>query len=148
MDNFIAIVKDNDGKFRGYDCSASQDYFNVSDYKKGFMVFEVDTMEHAVSEAQKNFTEYGYSFVNMFEKKPEKMIPVMTVRELKRFIAEHRIPDDAEIYYQRIEDKYFDEHSWETKNKPSEDGFIDQFIGTFGATRYPNDMNLYITAHY
>ena len=40
-----------------------------------------------------------------------------TVGDLKEFLAEHNLPNDAKILIQRVEDKYFEKHGWKTINK-------------------------------
>jgi len=34
------------------------------------------------------------------------------IKRLKRILE--RVPDDAQIFYERIEDKYFESHGWST----------------------------------
>jgi hypothetical protein len=43
-----------------------------------------------------------------------------TVGQLKKFIEEYQIPDDAVIVYQRIEDFYFEQNNWTTLKKKGE----------------------------
>ena len=40
-----------------------------------------------------------------------------TIKDLKNFIEKYKIPDDAKIFLQRVEDVYFEKHNWETENK-------------------------------
>ena len=69
LDNIVAIVKGRDGKFRGYSCCASNEYRKISDYRKyGYKIFEVNSVEEAISKAQEAETEYGYLFVNLERK--------------------------------------------------------------------------------
>lgn len=64
-DNFIAIVKENK-KYIGYNCSASQSYSKISDYKKCFREFECASVKKAIKKAQEVWPcEYGYRFVNL-----------------------------------------------------------------------------------
>lgn len=71
----------------------------------------------------------------------------LTVGELRKRIAD--LPDDAKVFYQRIEDVYFKEHGWTTRNKVSEyPDYPDEWIRAFGVCRYRDDKDLYITAHY
>lgn len=44
-----------------------------------------------------------------------------TVGQLLEFIKEHNLPNDSKILIQRIEDIYFEKHSWGTVKK---EGFI------------------------
>ena len=64
--NFIFIIKNSKGKFTGYECYASLDYNRLSDYRKyGIKIFEAKSAEEAIKKAQKEYTEYGYKFVNL-----------------------------------------------------------------------------------
>jgi hypothetical protein len=75
-DNYLAIVKCKDSKYRAYDLSASCEYplYKLSEVllKKHNSVFEVDTMEEAVIKAEEycnsEIVEYGYRFINILEK--------------------------------------------------------------------------------
>lgn len=58
------------------------------------------------------------------------------------------VPDDASVYYQRIEDSYFDEGSWRTVERPGENGWADQYVRAFCVITYKGDNAIYITAHY
>lgn len=44
----------------------------------------------------------------------------LTVKELKDFIEKHKIPDDAVVMIQRIEDRYFENHGWGVYKKGGE----------------------------
>ena len=72
----------------------------------------------------------------------------LTVGELKRWIKEHKIPDDAKVFYQRIGDVYFKKHGWETIEKDWDADIKSEYILTFGPRKYKDDPNLYIDAHY
>jgi len=64
-DNFMAIIYE-DGKYHGYHCCASLDYFNVEDYKRqGTYQFTEDTWQGAVDACYNfGYLEYGYDFIN------------------------------------------------------------------------------------
>ena len=78
-----------------------------------------------------------------------------TVRDLKNFIKDNKIPDDALILYQRIEDYYFTKKGgWgesvctvrktsELKGAPD-----DQYTTVWTPIKFKKDDNLYLTAHY
>ena len=66
----------------------------------------------------------------------------MTVADLRKAIA--NLPDDGEVYIQRIEDKYFP--NWPVKIMIGEMG-EEQYIDTWCAINY-DGKNLYITSHY
>ena len=73
----------------------------------------------------------------------------LTVGQLKRWIKEHKIPDDANVYYQRIEDVYFERHGWNTIKRPWNGGETEtEYIEAFGCYKFKDDSNLYINAHY
>lgn len=36
----------------------------------------------------------------------------MTVGSLKKFIEEHKVPDNARVMIQRVEDVYYEKHGW------------------------------------
>jgi len=64
----------------------------------------------------------------------------MTVRELKEKLE--NVPDDAVVYYQRIEDHYFD-CGWKTTEIETSD-----YIKAFTA-KYHEDSNAFVVnAHY
>lgn len=75
----------------------------------------------------------------------------MKVGDLKKILMDH--PDDAKVYYERIEDEYFEiGKGWEEnsakKLDPESPQFKKQFIEVWGRIKYKNDDNLYLTAHY
>jgi ribosomal protein L22 len=70
-DNYIGIWKCKDGKYRGYDLSASCDAPKRKPLK--WACFVEDTLENAIKNAQAQYTEYGFRFMNDFRKnKKEK----------------------------------------------------------------------------
>jgi hypothetical protein len=76
--------------------------------------------------------------------------PNLTVGLLREAMKD--LPDDAPVYYERIEDVYFEKHGWTTEPRPNPDGYNDcppsQFIRAFTPIRYKDDNGLYITAHF
>lgn len=85
--------------------------------------------------------------------KPEDALEdcYLTVGQLKKFLKD--LPDDGKIYYQRIEDVYFEKHNWGQNSKFM--GSIEnlglskeEYIKVWSPVKYPNDNNLYLTAHY
>lgn len=65
-DNYLLIHKGKDGKFRGYNRSASCEYW-IEPGEDEVTRFEVDTTEEAIAMAQKEHSEYGYYFCNLNE---------------------------------------------------------------------------------
>lgn len=76
-------------------------------------------------------------------------IPYLTIKDLKERIKD--LPDDMPVYYQRIEDQYF-EHGWTTKTLLWErTKFGDEhseYISAFSAYKHPDDYIFVINAHY
>ncbi len=74
----------------------------------------------------------------------------LTVGQLRRTLAD--LPDDAVVYYERIEDSYFKAGTgWTTLTLPDEEdsGGLDRnMIPAFTSFRRNDDNALYITAHY
>lgn len=74
----------------------------------------------------------------------------MTVGDIREKIK--NMPDDARVYYQRIEDVYFDKHKWVADKvipddfMPDERELDNEYIHAFCCFEYSGD--LYITAHY
>ena len=81
---------------------------------------------------------------------------VLTVGQLRESIKD--IPDDTPVYYQRIEDKYFENHGWETDklvwNYSKALGYIySEYIPAFSAYLHSlnfrsNEDVFVINAHY
>jgi len=69
----------------------------------------------------------------------------MTVKDLKRSLND--IPDDYKIYYQRIEDIYFNKHGWKGKKIKFYDSFS-EYIRAFSAYPKKNNKILVINGHY
>lgn len=73
----------------------------------------------------------------------------MTVWELKEQIKMYWIPDDAEVFVERVEDIYFEKHWWKTRKKYSSFCWFDvEYIPSFCVCKYKWDWNLYIDQHY
>ncbi len=83
----------------------------------------------------------------------DKFIDYLTVGQLREKIKD--MPDDAKVYYRRIEDVYFDKYEWSKSSvfKPcfpyADDREMDnEYTRAFQALKYKDDPNLYIDAHY
>ena len=74
--------------------------------------------------------------------------PNLTVGRLREAMKD--LPDDAPVFYERIEDVYFEKHGWTTEPRPNEypECPPSQFIRAFTSIRYKDDNGLYITAHF
>jgi len=75
----------------------------------------------------------------------------LTIKELRDFLDQYDLDDNALVYYQRIEDDYFYVGGGWKENlvlKDSEDGMADEYIKVRACVKFHNDGNLYLTAHY
>ena len=74
----------------------------------------------------------------------------MIVQEVIDRIDKYNIPMDAEVFIERVEDIYFEDHWWKTKKKY--DPYIPEkpteYIKPFSCCKYKRDKNLYIDCHY
>ncbi len=48
----------------------------------------------------------------------------LTVGELKRFLNEHNLPDNAQVLIQRVKDVYFEKHNWGVYLKEGYNSFL------------------------
>lgn len=74
----------------------------------------------------------------------------MTVGKLIQYIYENNIDLNSNIYVERIEDEYFENHGWKTIDK---DNFEfseekDKYYKIFSYRKYKDDNKLYLTGHY
>lgn len=67
----------------------------------------------------------------------------MTFAELFEFVELHEIDWNSQIYYQRIEDYYFDISDW--PKIENDDG---EFVKVESPIYYPDDEKIYLSAHY
>lgn len=73
----------------------------------------------------------------------------MTVGDLKRLIKD--FPDDAKVYYQRIEDVYFKKHGWNNTTIERLDGdesYQGEYVWLQGFLFNRENNILYLSAHY
>lgn len=75
----------------------------------------------------------------------------LTVGRLKQLTAD--LPDDAPVYYQRLEDSYFDrDRTWASvvldESNYGDDSCHGDYIRPWGAFRIKDDKAVYLTAHY
>lgn len=74
----------------------------------------------------------------------------MTVGDMRKAIE--GLPDTARVFYERIEDVYFDKWNWEadmylpTQGVPEQDQVFDEYLRAYAG--YHRDGDLFITAHY
>ena len=71
----------------------------------------------------------------------------LTVGELKR--ALEGMADGAPVFYERIEDVYFEKHGWPLRAVPDlHHERPDYYVQAFSASPASDGSALYITAHY
>lgn len=71
----------------------------------------------------------------------------MNIKELKNIIKD--LPDETEVYYERIEDIYFNKHWWKADylyNDPEFPWTSNEYIKSFCG--FNSEWKLCITAHY
>jgi len=78
VDDFMAVLHEEGGKWVGYHCSASMQYPQQTCYRcLGTRRFRVDSMKDAIIECQQfdeggyGYLEYGYFFVNPDSELPD-----------------------------------------------------------------------------
>ncbi len=72
----------------------------------------------------------------------------LTVGDLKRFLEEHDLPDDAKVLVERIEDVYYEKNSWSVLEKDTDKG-KSHYTPAWCAVRYKDDKDLlFIDLHY
>lgn len=72
----------------------------------------------------------------------------MTVKDLKEALI--GIPDDYKVYYQRIEDVYFEKHGWSGKKMRFDETGFSEYVRAFSAYAYykKRQKAFIINAHY
>lgn len=70
----------------------------------------------------------------------------LTVGQLKK--ALEGVPDDTKVYYQRIEDQYFDKYGWKPKLLTWEPGEKCEYIQAWSAYKCDDSEEFVINAHY
>lgn len=91
--------------------------------------------------------------------KSNKFEYCLTVGELRKRLE--GIPDDAKIFSQRVEDRYYEgfyingikTSGWSTVKKEvwetcEEEKWIEEYSPVFCAVQYKDDVNLYLNLHY
>lgn len=90
----------------------------------------------------------------------KKYTDALTVGDLKKFIVQHDLQDDAKVMVQRVEDVYYERHGWNVYLKEGEHTFKDnegnvvkesmeQYHPAWSCVRYGDDDNLlFIDLHY
>ena len=74
----------------------------------------------------------------------------LTVKQLKEKIND--LPDETEVFIERVEDIYFEKHGWDTKRlifQKDENGIPFEYHDFFNATQAQTDgKSVFIYAHY
>ena len=69
-----------------------------------------------------------------------------TVKRLKELLKD--VPDDTVVYYQKIDDHYFENSGWETTEMRFDDKTTSDYIKAFSAQYHPEDKAFCVNAHY
>ena len=84
----------------------------------------------------------------------------LTVGKLKKFLDEHNLPDTAKVVIQRVEDIYYEKHSWGVFFKEGEHTFrdpkgnidkesLEQYHPAWCCVKYEDEKDiLFIDLHY
>ncbi len=73
----------------------------------------------------------------------------LTVKDLRRWLK--KLPDETRVYYQRIEDAYFEKHGWDNTSIKREGGagFCEEEYVWLQTIIFDEKKNiLYLSAHY
>ena len=72
----------------------------------------------------------------------------LTIGDLKQFIKDHDLQDDAKVLIERVEDVYYEEHNWDVYKKKSEIG-ESQYHPAWSCIKYGDEKeHLFIDLHY
>jgi hypothetical protein len=73
----------------------------------------------------------------------------LRVEDLKRWLK--KLPDETRIYYQRIEDVYFEKHGWDStviKREKGDESYQGDYAWLQGILFDKKKNILYLSAHY
>ncbi len=70
----------------------------------------------------------------------------LTVKNLRE--ALNGLPDDMPVAYQRIEDRYFDEHGWTAEDLIWQENMYSYYIYAFSAYETESEGVFIINAHF
>jgi hypothetical protein len=76
----------------------------------------------------------------------------LTVKDLKEKIKD--LPDETPVYYQRIEDVYFEKHGWDKSalsllwEEFGDEKIFNDYIRAFSCYKHPDKEVFVINAHY
>lgn len=66
----------------------------------------------------------------------------LTVGDLKRFLSENKLPDNAKVLIERIEDRYYEEGGWAVYTKQNDHGDLNQYTPAWSCVKYESDNDL------
>ncbi|MFH1328461.1 MAG: hypothetical protein ABIH76_06440, partial [Candidatus Bathyarchaeota archaeon] len=78
-------------------------------------------------------------------RRPQTIMKYLTAKELRDKLKD--VPDDTPVYYQRIEDHYFDNNGWVYKTMKWGDSESD-YIEAFSASLHPDENVFVVNGHY
>lgn len=79
----------------------------------------------------------------------EKHKHYLTVGQLKEYLKDY--PDDALVVAQRVEDRYYEKHGWETLKKPDpmDKDWYHEYSAVWSPVLYHDDKEcFYLDLHY
>lgn len=121
MSGFVALLSDLDAiKFAFIN---SEYYPSMYEHEKEFLREKHPEVRDAIREIVKNFKSKKVKSKNriLTEKEvTEKFTQHLTVGNLKKSIERYKIPDEAKVVVQRIEDVYYEKHGWGVMLKEGE----------------------------
>lgn len=72
----------------------------------------------------------------------------LNVGDLKKFIEQNNLPDDAKVLVQRVEDFYYEQNNWGVYLKDSSEG-VQQYHPVFSCVKYEDEDDiLMLDLHY
>lgn len=135
---FVITIDDIDFKsIREYGLFVSVPKLIFEDVDDQFLEYFFYTNSASKRDINLDLRDEGYAIINVKVNTFSKPGPhYLTAGALRKAIS--NAPDDTPVYYQRIEDFYFDGHGWETKIF-SHDGEHEYIIGW--AATYSKDQD-------
>ena len=132
-DDSVKIINDKENLIYRYLGKTSDNYCILADVISNKIKFECED----------NIISY---FLDINDSSHSSEDFHMTIKELKELIED--LPDDGIVFYERIEDKYFNERGWREYTQSVDDDASRRFVKAFTGGYSKNKKHLLITAHY
>lgn len=73
----------------------------------------------------------------------------LTVGDLKKFLEQHDLPNDAKVLVERVEDAYYEDNNWRVYEKDTDQEGKAQYTPAWCVVRCKDDKDLlFIDLHY